>query len=297
MTENTQVQSRSALKGCPYIEDIVTLLDEGKTTREIGEILGKGRSVISYHMDKYGVKDHSKFAMPIWNETAFSTVDTEEKAYVLGFLLGDGSVHNSETGFSLELALSDKCVCDFITSIIGGNVKVSHTYKPESRTFPRARFSCDNRSICTDLRKLFCLRKKEDRKIPIIRKELEPALVRGFFDADGCITWGYRKDRNRLWHKTMFTSQLNLLTGIQSILIKSGISSIIRPKKGERCFVLEICNREMVTDFMNYVYPSGCIIVLPRKFEKVQALRRELGENGETYIESVVGNTVPSLLY
>ena len=38
---------------------------------------------------------------------------------------------------------------------------------------------------------------KKGRNLPITSKKLEPYLLQGFFDAEGCITWGYRADRNR----------------------------------------------------------------------------------------------------
>ena len=104
----------------------------------------------------------------------------------------------------------------------------------------------------------------------------------GFFDAEGCITWGFRKDRNRIWHKVSFTSQYDLLISIQKILSKIGISSSIRPKSNKKCFVLEFCNKQDILKFYNWLYIDINFIVLRRKFNNYNALRLELGEFGET---------------
>jgi len=122
---------------------------------------------------------------------------------------------------------------------------------------------------------------KQDRHIPIISPKLENYLVQGFFDAEGTITWGHRKDRNRIWHKVAFTSQLRILEGIQNILIKNGIPTKIRPKSDNNCYVMEIANKEMVLKLMEYIYQDNGFIILKRKYQNYQTLRLELGEIGE----------------
>ena len=106
-------------------------------------------------------------------------------------------------------------------------------------------------------------------------------MIRGIFDADGCITWGYRKDRNRIWHKVSFTSSLGILTSVQKVLYKIGISTIVRPKANEDCYVLEFTNKKDILKFYNYLYADDSFIPLKRKFDNYNALRLELGELSE----------------
>ena len=107
-------------------------------------------------------------------------------------------------------------------------------------------------------------------------------MLLGFFDADGSISYGIRKDRNRFWQQVRFTSQLKLLEGIQQMLYKNiGISSIIRPKKGEDCYVISFGSKEDVLKFINYIYPKDDdFIILQRKYLKANAVRLELEEFG-----------------
>ena len=125
-------------------------------------------------------------------------------------------------------------------------------------------------------------RKKEFRNIPIISNEFTKYLVLGFFDGDGCITWGRRKDRNRIWQNISFTSSYFLLESIQKILLKIGISSSIKPKGTEKCFVLKISSKKDVLKFCEWIYSDEDFIILKRKFDVFRALRLELGEFGET---------------
>ena len=104
----------------------------------------------------------------------------------------------------------------------------------------------------------------------------------GFFDGDGCITWGRRKDRNIIWHKVSFTSSYSILYGVQQFLFKLGITTQLKPKQNEDCFVLEFSNKTDVLKFLDYIYPNNEFIILQRKYLKANALRLELEEFGGT---------------
>ena len=133
------------------------------------------------------------------------------------------------------------------------------------------------------MKMLFGGTSKDSRHIPVIPQKLEMYLLQGFFDAEGCITWGKRKDRNRVWHKVSFTSKYKMLEGIQNILYKNGIPTKLKPKSdGSDCFVIEFSSKNAVLDFLNIVYSDKDFIVLKRKYKNAQALRLELGEFGES---------------
>ena len=122
---------------------------------------------------------------------------------------------------------------------------------------------------------------KINRHLPIVRKDLNRYLLLGAFDADGCLTWGRRKDKNRIWHKISFTTSFNIAICLQQILIKElNISTIVRPKSKESCYVIEFANRKDILKFLDYIYCDD-FVVLKRKYLKAKALRLELEENGE----------------
>jgi hypothetical protein len=106
---------------------------------------------------------------------------------------------------------------------------------------------------------------KTERRIPIIKEELEPYFILGVFDADGCITWGKRKDRDRLWQKVTFTSSLSILEGVQKVLLKQTISTILRPKSNEDCYIIEFCNEHDVYKFYKWLPKDSFSLV--RKHE------------------------------
>lgn len=204
-------------------------------------------------------------------------INSKELAYVIGFISADASIDKINR-VEISTSIKDKSIIEFISKIIDSNISVDETYIQEKKIFPRYRTS---RKI-TDILKFVGNRKKEFRNIPIISNEFTKYLVLGFFDGDGCITWGRRKDRNRIWQNISFTSSYFLLESIQKILLKIGISSSIKPKGTEKCFVLKISSKKDVLKFCEWIYSDEDFIILKRKFDVFRALRLELGEFGET---------------
>ena len=204
-------------------------------------------------------------------------INSKELAYVIGFISADASIDKINR-VEISTSIKDKSIIEFISKIIDSNISVDETYIQEKRIFPRYRTS---RKI-KDILKFVGNRKKEFRNIPIVSNEFTKYLVLGFFDGDGCITWGRRKDRNRIWQNISFTSSYFLLESIQKILLKIGISSSIKPKGTEKCFVLKISSKKDVLKFCEWIYSDEDFIILKRKFDVFRALRLELGEFGET---------------
>ena len=257
-------------------DELLKLLLEGKSTRTIAKELGIGKSTVSYWIKKYNLNEYAKHKKHKSNYN-FDKIDTKEKAYALGFILADSDI-TPKNIVEISVEKNDKEIIDFISNIIESNISIDNTFDKEKRRFPRVRTS---RKV-NDILKFTGGRLKKERHYPRVRKDLERYLLLGFFDADGCITWGKRKDRNKIWQKVSFTSQLHLLEDIQKMLYNNiGISSTIRPKSNEDCYIIEFSNKEDVLKFINYIYPKDDdFIILQRKYLKANVLRLELEEFG-----------------
>ena len=266
-------------------ETLEQYIREGMTTREIGKSVGLSGKTISYWANKYKLNDDFKYrkTKPFW----FGKIDTKEKAYFIGFLACDGYVNDTTKKVEISLSIRDREVVEFLADFCDANVHIDTELDRKSRNFPNVSFT----KKIPDVSTFIGVGGKAKRHLPIVSPYLNRYMLLGAFDADGCITWGRRKDRNRIWHKVSFTSSLGILTSLQNILIKElSISSTIRPKGEEKCFVLEFSNRPDVINFIDYLYQDD-FVVLHRKQSKSNALRLELEENGES-LKKV--NTVPS---
>ena len=255
-------------------EFLVNCLQKGMSTRDIEKICDKKRNTILYWIHKHEISELMTFKKE--QNYTFSKINTREKAYALGFILADSAI-NSNCTVELAVAMRDREVVEFLSDIIGGTVRYNNIIDKQRHRFPRARLI----KRVSDIVKFTGGTKKEDRHYPRVREDLERYLLQGLFDADGCLTWGIRKDKGRVWQKICFTSQYNILVGVQKYLAKIGISSSLRQKSNEKCYVLEFSNKNDVLKFCEYIYPNDEFIILNRKYLKYKALRLELEENGE----------------
>lgn len=263
---------------------LIECLNQGLSTRDIEALpnVSVKRSTISYYIKKYGLTDLMKYKkIKYKDENYFKMIDTKEKAYIVGYTLADGYI--SKNSLEYGCALEDKEILEFIGNQLGANV-IEDTYlNKESRRFPRARILIGNKQLVKDINKFGY---KDSKTFPRISKDLEHYMLLGFFDGDGCITYGHRKDRDRIWQKVSFTGSYKLLIAIQKLLIKLDITSSVRPKSDENCFILELSSKKDVYKIMEYMYGSRDLIVLHRKYKKYNALRLEWEEFGETTVST-----------
>lgn len=252
-------------------EILESFLKEGKTTREIQEFLNiKSNSTVGFWIRKYGLQN--LYNKPKYPPFLFNSIDTKEKAYCIGFLIADGSI-NDKNNVEISVGIKDKELLEVFSELFGNNYKETFVKIESSRRFPRARIS---RKV-KDILKFTGGRLKKDRTIPIVRKDLIPFLLRGLFDADGCISWGNRNDRNKIWHHVSFASQYKILEGLQKILYNIGITTSIMPVKNSNYFKLSFSKKEDIKKFFDYMYSNDVdFMPLKRKYEHYKALRQLL---------------------
>ena len=276
-------------------EKIKEYLKKGYSLRKISEKENIPLTTLRYNVNKYNLKQFNNFVRNIDDRDFFKEINTKEKAYIIGFILGDGEIHNTND-VHLGIKLSDKQLIEDINKYLPweGHIKEDRTFDKKTRRFPRIRFNFRSRTFGGILIKMFGDRLSTKRNFPIISKKFRPYLIAGLFDADGCITYGFRKDRDRLWYKVSFTCNENILLALQKELYANNISSRIYPKKNENVFVLEITNLIDIYNFFKLLPTDG--LRLKRKVNKFNSwlqevaktpLRLKLGELGERSYDTI----------
>lgn len=199
------------------------------------------------------------------NQNYFDEIDSEEKAYMLGFLFADGYV--SEDGFNTTITLShkDKYILEKFSSLIFENKPV---YDRASKQHPGKIYSrldiCGKR-INSKLCELGCVPAKSlILKFPeSLLCTLHNHFIRGYFDGDGSIIVSKRKYNN---YTVTITSTLIMCEKIRDIIYNdTGIYGKIY--KHKNIYRYTVRGARQVEKISNFLYKDSTIF-LQRKFDK-----------------------------
>lgn len=163
------------------------------------------------------------------NEHVFDNIDTPEKAYWLGFLVGDGNV----SGTTIQVALSskDKEHLEKFKKFLGSTHPIYErereckwtnkiTGSPYVSHIQYVYLGFSSPLITQALGKNFIVAHKTDRtKLPPIDSRLYNSFILGVFDADG--SWIIDHARNHRFMSFQIAGHRGLLLEMQNILIKN----------------------------------------------------------------------------
>ena len=85
----------------------VKLAKEGKSKDEIAEKIGVNRRAILDYEKKTGVKTIKLVRKPNFNQFYFDVIDTEQKAYLLGFIFADAYIDSSDRVLTFNINNKD----------------------------------------------------------------------------------------------------------------------------------------------------------------------------------------------
>lgn len=135
------------------------------------------------------------------NHNYFDIIDTEEKAYWLGFLYADGYIRERKSGSSLEMKLSikDKHHLELFRESMGSNHKIVDgfnkvKYKGGISSSHMSSFAIYSNQLVESIKSQgFHSRKTFTIEGPNIDTKLIHHFIRGYFDGDGSFTFTENK--------------------------------------------------------------------------------------------------------
>lgn len=224
--------------------------------------LGIGKNTFSRLMKEYGIPTVGVQGARknFYNEKYFDIIDTEEKAYWLGFIYAVGCVYRGSDKHSYRLQInlkqSDEEHLVKFQNAIGSNYKLYNNLNTKSVSL-----KVNSTRMCEDLiRHGVVCSKSLIVKPPKIKDELIRHFVRGLFDGDGSISWL----RGRTPKVTIITGSEELANWLKYRL--SGFNIYIY-KRTHDLYSLESQSVSVVKDFYNTIY-SNANVCLNRKYIK-----------------------------
>ena len=248
-----------------YLEAMELYKTGNYSIMQLCEIYDLNRISLSKYFKECGIDIKQHPNQKYCEENIFEIIDSEEKAYWLGFLYADGCVSSNRNTIEIGLAVIDKEHLEKFKKFIKSEHKIG---LHQGKLGDSYRISIRSDKMKSDLIKLGCTPKKSltlifpnENQVP---KNLIKHFIRGYFDGDGCISIGKSEYVDLI-------STIEFLECIKDILLKINIKSTIIPlatkNRDSNNYRLVLTNKQGRKDFLNYIYDNANIY-LDRKYEK-----------------------------
>lgn len=255
------------------------ILDNYKdmTYSEMSKILGKSEPTIRAKAERMGILKLREF-----NKNYFNDINSELKAYFLGFIFADGWViYNKEARnyeFGMELQSGDRYILDTLNNEIGGVHNITHI-EPCQKIINNHVANCGHHDVLRIYSKdiveglMDCgivPNKTYNYMIPRFPMKYFFDFLRGYIDGDGC----YCFHGNNVYMSLVCIDK-NVLEWIQSILNDYGIVTHIYKDASKRLlYSLNCTNKSGMNKLVNLMYHDNCSLYLTRKYDKIKSLLR-----------------------
>lgn len=184
------------------------------------------------------------------DETFFESIDSEAKAYILGFIAADGCIHGTGKSFDITISEQDYDVLQDIRQALKYTGKIAVVKRQRTNL---VRLCISNKSLVKQLNSLgFTNAKSKVIRYPVIPSEMDRHFIRGVWDGDGWIgkSQGCVVSGSKLF-----------LEDIQGIIAKHGFSNL-RIESSNNAWRLVLNRRNIL--FIQWLY-SNCDYYLARK--------------------------------
>lgn len=258
-----------------YREQILELYKQGKTGKEIQIEIGlKNHQPIYNFLKKNHLVYNPKkyYRIHTINENYFKVINTEEKAYILGFLCADG--HVSKNGVEFDISQKDTDILYHIRKCLNSDAPIleylsKNPYNESTRKIlgkSKVRFnsvklaeSLFEKGLTTN--KTYTLNSSILKFIP---KYLIRHFLRGYFDGDGNVLYGVRYSSGIKYNINICGNEEFLLNTFQKYFPSN--NKMYYDTKSKQCYIWKLSSRENVTRFLKYLYDNSSIR-LARKYK------------------------------
>jgi hypothetical protein len=219
------------------------------------------------------------------NHNYFEIIDTEDKAYWLGFLYADGCVRKTKSGSQVVLKLSqkDEDHLNLFKNNIESEHKVSH-YRNKTvskKGTPSFSDNCtiriNSNKLVEDLIKQGCTpRKTFTIDKPTIDEKFYKDFIRGYYDGDGNF---FYSDKTKMSVMTIVCASENFRSFLIDVISK--IPNIGKIHEDKKKYTIKVVNIVGIVNFLDYIYENSNIHLNRKKeyYEKYREYRANIESN------------------
>jgi hypothetical protein len=251
-------------------DEIVGRYRSGDGCDRIAAEYGTGPCNVSRFLRKNGVRMRTvrDYAHPV-DESFFDSIDTEAKAYVLGFMMADGCNHHPVPRLSLRI--TDRYVLEDIAAAMSYGGPLSEIPPREAGHKTQYVMQIGSRRLCDALLRAGCVpRKSYCATFPpedVVPRHLVRHLIRGWLDGDGCITKHSKRNR---WYVFVVGTEA-ACRGISAACLShlgfAGHVRVVNSTETNTLWRFDLGARAQVKAFLSWIYEDATIC-LGRKYAR-----------------------------
>ena len=266
----------------PWSDYELTFLKENykeMTNKEIAKILNRTENAIHLQGSRMGIKKYPYTC----DYHYFDQIDTEEKAYWLGFLTADGWINKSgktnSCAIGIEIQYKDLEHLKKFNKSIHGNYKITDRWREcnISKYKDRKTHSCIIRIYSTNMYNSLCdlgfnENKSFSAKMPNIEDDLIRHYIRGYFDGNGTLCF-----TNKSFKVGFTTASKHFNCDLLKLLKIKGFNIIEFNYVNEFGTTIYSPNIERIKDkikFLDWLYKDSNIY-LDRKYKKYLKIKKK----------------------
>lgn len=257
-----------------YEDQIIALHKQGMTGKQIVDKLH-----FKYHQPVYnffrkmnweisGKVTKRKYHV---NDKFFNVINTEEKAYILGFICADG--HVSNYNIQIEVAEKDIDILYKIRKALNSNHPIRDTHKnnpyakSKNTTLTLKRIRINSIYLTKPLLQMGLGGKKtyllNSSVLKFVPKFLVRDFLRGYFDGDGNVLFGKKYSSGIKYNINVCGNRDFLLGTFQKYFPTT--NKLYKDLYSKQCYVWKLSSKEKVINFLSYLYFNSSIF-LSRKY-------------------------------
>ena len=260
-------------------EKIIEGYKNGTSMRELERLYNVNRQTISQYLEEKKIKTTkgNHFRKYTHDFDFFETIDTEEKAYWLGFMFADGYIvdHSNRYGedhFGMTLHKKDTSSLEAFKKSIKATNPITDVSR-ENRQLSRLLMT--SQKTVDDLISHGCVKQKSLILEPPIGvpEELIPHFIRGFFDGDGSIFYNKTAlEKHPTWKTPNYTIEFTTTLSMAGWLRERyKVGKIYKEVRREKTYYYRTNSNKQSLLLANEIYKDATIY-MERKYNIYQDL-------------------------
>lgn len=262
-------------------DNIINLYKSGLSQAKIGKIYNVKWYIIGKILRKRGIQsrdDSHKSRKYTIDENYFDSIDTKNKAYIIGLLWSDGCNYPPQHRVKIELQERDRNILDKINSEIKSNKPLAFNNLNNSNSNWQNTYRLDitNKHISDKLAELGMVQNKSlILKFPEwLSLSFYAPFLRGYFDGDGHIEW----DKTRFITIASTQQFCEYVKNFCKTHLGIECSICNTANKDSNTKLLYICGKAKIKKFLDFIYKDADLYI-ERKYNIYQKICTEMDIN------------------